>query len=89
MCLGIPGQILEIINPDLQLALVSVAGVRRAVNIACIVTEEQAIADCVGDWVLIHVGFAISRLDPEEAEKTLQALAELAAIEAELPPVVA
>ena len=77
MCLGIPGQIVEIINPALQLALVDVGGVKRSVNIACIVDEEHPVADCVGDWVLIHVGFAMNRLAPEEAEETLRLLAEL------------
>lgn len=77
MCLGIPGQIVEITNPELQLALVDVGGVKRSVNIACIVDEEHPVAACLGDWVLIHVGFAISRLAPQEAEETLRLLAEL------------
>jgi hydrogenase expression/formation protein HypC len=77
MCLGIPGQIIEIINPDLQLALVDVGGVTRSVNIACIVDEEHPIAACIGDWVLIHVGFALNRLAPQEAEETLRLLAQL------------
>lgn len=76
MCLGIPGQIVEIINADLQIALVDVAGVKRSVSIACIIDEEHPIESCVGDWVLIHVGFAINRLDTEEAAETLRILEE-------------
>ena len=58
MCLGIPGQITEITDADSYMAKVSVAGVSRQVNIACIVDETHAPDDCVGDWVLVHVGFA-------------------------------
>jgi hydrogenase expression/formation protein HypC len=86
MCLGIPGQITEIINADLQLALVDVGGVKRPVNIVCIVDEEHSVASCVGDWVLIHVGFAMSRIDRDEAAKTLRLLEELVELEeAEYP----
>lgn len=80
MCLGIPGQIIELVDPALQLARVEVAGVKRLVNIACIVDDTHPFETCVGEWVLIHVGFAISRLDAEEAAATLailQAMAEL------------
>jgi hydrogenase expression/formation protein HypC len=81
MCLGIPGQIVEIISADLQLARVDVGGVKRSVNIACIVDEEHPIESCVGDWVLIHVGFALNRLDSSEAAQTLRLLEELAELE--------
>jgi len=81
MCLGIPGQITEIINQDFQLALVDIAGVKRAVNIACIVDEQHPMENCVGDWVLVHVGFALNRLDEEEAAATLQLLEQLAELE--------
>ena len=60
MCLGIPGRIVAIVDERRKLALVDVGGVRREINIACIV-GERAVADCVGDWVLVHVGFAMSR----------------------------
>jgi hydrogenase expression/formation protein HypC len=77
MCLGIPGQIVEITDPIKKLALVDVSGVKRQVNIACIVDEQHSIASCIGDWVLVHVGFAMSRIDADEAKKTLDLLIEL------------
>ncbi|MGF1495332.1 MAG: HypC/HybG/HupF family hydrogenase formation chaperone [Elainellaceae cyanobacterium] len=80
MCLGIPGQILEISDAERMLAIVDVGGVRRPVNIACIVDEVHPVGACLGDWVLVHVGFAMSRLDPEEARLTLELLAEIAAV---------
>ena len=60
MCLGIPGQIVAIIDADDALATVEVGGVRRPVNIASSWTTAPAEA-CIGDWVLVHVGFAMSR----------------------------
>jgi hydrogenase expression/formation protein HypC len=86
MCLGIPGQIIEVSDVENQLAIVDISGVRRPVNIACIVDEHHPIETCVGDWVLVHVGFALNRLDPEEAQLTLDLLDELAeAHAADLP----
>ncbi|WP_078119258.1 HypC/HybG/HupF family hydrogenase formation chaperone [Thiosocius teredinicola] len=84
MCLGIPGQIVEITDADNFMAKVDVAGVRRAVNIACVVTETRPAADCIGDWVLVHVGFAMSRIDEDEAQKTLAILQELGEMQDEL-----
>ena len=63
MCLGIPGQIVAIDDAERKLATVEVGGVRRQINIACIVDDEHPPAACVGDWVLVHVGFAMSRID--------------------------
>ncbi len=83
MCLGIPGQIVEIIDPDQQMARVEVAGVKRPVNIACILDEGHTPQDCVGDWVLVHVGFAMSRIDAAEAERTLALLDELGELQEE------
>ena len=77
MCLGIPGQIIAIHDAVNNLALVEVSGVRRLINIAFIVDEELPPAACVGDWVLVHVGFAMSRLDEAEAMHTLALLREL------------
>lgn len=82
MCLGIPGQIQTITDPRNQLALVDIGGVRRVVNIACIVDEDHPIERCVGDWVLVHVGFALNRIDPEEATATLNLLEQMTAIDA-------
>ena len=84
MCLGIPGQIVEITDADNMMAKVDVSGIQRQVNIACIVSEDHPATSCVGDWVLVHVGFAMSRIDEEEARKTLQILSELGEMQHEL-----
>jgi hydrogenase expression/formation protein HypC len=84
MCLGIPGQIVEITDTNRKLAVVNVAGVKRQVNIACIVDENHSPADCIGDWVLVHVGFAMNRINEKEAAETLQLLQELSAAQAAL-----
>ncbi len=84
MCLGIPGQIVKIVDITKKLALVDVSGVKRQVNIACIVNEEHSVDSCVGDWVLVHVGFAMSRIDEAEAKKTLDLLIELGEAQAEI-----
>ena len=84
MCLGIPGQIVEIISEELNLAMVDVGGVRRAVNVAFIVDEEHPVAACLGDWVLVHVGFAMIRIDEQEAAATLALLLELGEYQAEI-----
>ena len=73
MCLGIPGRVVGISDADRKLATVDVLGVRREVSVACI-AEETPLADLVGAWVLIHVGFAMARIDEEEARKTIEAL---------------
>ena len=83
MCLAIPGQVLEVVDEDNRLALVDVAGVRRTVNIG-LLDDETGPAD-VGDWVLIHVGFAISKVDEQEAIATRRMLEGMGAdYEAEL-----
>jgi hydrogenase expression/formation protein HypC len=84
MCLGIPGQIVAIEDAERNLAIVEISGVRRPVSIVCIVDEDHPVESCVGDWVLVHVGFALNRIDPEEAAETLRILAELGEIQAEL-----
>jgi len=73
MCLAIPGQVLEIVDEGNRLAKVDVAGVKRNVSVGLLDDEDGGVA--VGDWVLIHVGFAISRVDEAEAEATLKLLA--------------
>jgi hydrogenase expression/formation protein HypC len=82
MCLGIPGQIIEITNVKHKLAIVNIGGVKREVNIACIVDEQHPVEACIGDWVLVHVGFAMNRINEEEAAETLQLFQELAAVQA-------
>ncbi len=84
MCLGIPGQIVELDPSRKTLATVAVSGVRRQVNIACIVDEAHPPESCIGDWVLVHVGFAMSRIDEREAAQTLKILTELGEAQAEL-----
>lgn len=84
MCLGIPGQIVEIIDARTLMAKVDVAGVQRPVNIVCVVDAEHPPEACLGEWVLVHVGFAMSRLDEAEAHKTLALLSELGEAQEEL-----
>jgi hydrogenase expression/formation protein HypC len=84
MCLGIPGRIVKIDDAARKLATVDVAGVKRQVNIACIVDETHPVDACVGDWVLIHVGFAMSRINEEQAAETLKILTELGEAQAEI-----
>jgi hydrogenase expression/formation protein HypC len=75
MCLGIPGQIVAITDADRLMAMAEVSGVRREVNVACVAQSDPAAL--VGQWVLIHVGFAMSLIDADEAARTLEALREL------------
>ena len=78
MCLGIPGQIIEINDVTNKLATVEVSGVKRQINIACIVDEQHPPESCIGDWVLVHVGFAMNRINEKDAKETLQLLQEMA-----------
>lgn len=73
MCLGIPGQIIEVLEDSPQLARAEVAGVKRNINIGLVAAEGIE----PGDWVLIHVGFAMSKVDEAEASSTLKFLEEL------------
>lgn len=84
MCLGIPGQIIEITNIEQKLAIVDVGGVKRQVNIACLVDADHSVESCIGEWVLIHVGFALNRIDAAEAAETLNLLEELAEVHREM-----
>lgn len=68
MCLGIPGEITEISTERADLATVAVAGVRRVVNVGLLEDLQP------GDWVLVHVGFAMSKIDEQEAALTLSYL---------------
>ncbi len=83
MCLGIPGRITDISDRERKLATVDVSGVKREVNIACII-GERAIDECVGDWVLVHVGFAMSVINEEQAAETLRILIELGEAQQEI-----
>jgi len=84
MCLGIPGRIISIDEQIPKLAIVDVGGVRRQINISCIVDEEHPPESCVGDWVLVHVGFAMSRINEQEAAETLKRLEEMGEVQAEI-----
>ena len=70
MCLGIPGEVVELYADRNDLAMVDVSGVRRAINIGLLEDEKLA----PGDWVLIHVGFALSKIDEDEAKAALDFL---------------
>ena len=77
MCLAIPGQVVEIVDEANRLAKVDVAGVRRNVNIGLLDDDDGGVV--AGDWVLIHVGFAISKVDEEEARATRDLLVAMGA----------
>jgi len=84
MCLGIPGQIVAISDTENELGIVDVSGVRREINLICVIDENHPIESCVGDWVLVHVGFAMSRIDEAEAAATLKILEQLGEVAPEL-----
>ena len=75
--MAIPGQVVEIVDEDNRLAKVDVAGVRRNVNVGLLDDEDGGVV--AGDWVLIHVGFAISKVDEEEARATRDLLVRMGA----------
>jgi len=77
MCLAIPGKIVEIIDEENHIAKVEVGGVKRNINTGML--DETR----VGEYVLIHVGFAMSKIDEREAEETLRVLQELGSYEPE------
>jgi hydrogenase expression/formation protein HypC len=71
MCLGIPGKVVAMVDEERSIAKVEVAGVRRNVNVALLEGDERPVS---GDYVLIHVGFALSKIDEEEALATQRML---------------
>ncbi|MCS7264589.1 MAG: HypC/HybG/HupF family hydrogenase formation chaperone [Armatimonadetes bacterium] len=71
MCLAVPAQVVEIVDQDNQIAKVDIGGVKRNISVALVDDVK------VGDWVLVHVGFAIQKVDEEEAERTLEFLRQL------------
>ncbi|MGL4238666.1 HypC/HybG/HupF family hydrogenase formation chaperone [Tabrizicola sp.] len=75
MCLGIPGQIISITDPARQMAMAEISGVQREVSVACIARDPLTLL--IGEWTLIHVGFAMAVIDADEAAKTLAALRDL------------
>ena len=70
MCLGVPGRIVSLDDAGRKLATVDVGGLKRQINVSCVDAR-------VGDWVLVHVGFAMARIDEREAAATLKILQEL------------
>ncbi len=77
MCLAIPGQLVDVVDEENRLATVDVAGVRRTVSIGLLDVNGSSAGP--GDWVLIHVGFAMSKIDEGEAFATLRLLEEMGA----------
>nr|PZN38016.1 MAG: HypC/HybG/HupF family hydrogenase formation chaperone [Actinomycetota bacterium] len=73
MCLGIPGKVVEIVDPGQHLAKVEVSGVRRTISVRLLADQQLG----PGDWVLVHVGFAMAKIDEEEAALTLDAMRKL------------
>jgi hydrogenase expression/formation protein HypC len=67
MCLGIPGQVVDIVDAEQSLAKVDVNGVRRTISVRLLADDNLT----VGDWVLVHVGFAMAKIDEAEAAMTL------------------
>lgn len=70
MCLGIPGEVIEILRDQPDLAMVDVSGVKRAINIG-LLSDDPVVP---GDWILIHVGFALSKIDEQEAKAAMDFL---------------
>src|ERR1700761_2212411 len=86
MCLAVPGQVVEIVDPVNQIAKIDVVGVRRNINVSLLADDAGGGAPGgggggvrPGDWVLIHVGFALSKVDEEEARATLRLLERMGA----------
>lgn len=73
MCLGIPGELVDKVDDQPDLAVVDVSGVRRKINVGLLADEDLQL----GDWVLVHVGFALSRISESEAQAVLDFLAEM------------
>ncbi len=76
MCLAIPGVVVDLSDAADLKAIVEVSGVRRAVNVGLVLGDGLA----VGDWVLVHVGFAMSKIDDDEAQRTLAFMQEMGRI---------
>ena len=75
MCLGIPGQVVDIVDAEQHLAKVDVNGVRRTISVR-LLTDDNLM---VGDWVLVHVGFAMAKIDELEAAMTLDQVKKMGA----------
>jgi hydrogenase expression/formation protein HypC len=82
MCLGIPGRIVDVPDRQAGLATVDISGVRRSVSVALVGAPAAPIEP--GDWVLVHVGFALSRIDEAQAHETLELLRQGLELQREL-----
>lgn len=82
MCLGIPGQIIEITDSEAMLGNVLVSGIKREVNLACVVEDKAE--TLVGKWALVHVGFAMCIINEKQAKETLLALESMQALDHEI-----
>ena len=82
MCLGIPGRVVEVTDREGSLATVDVSGVRRSVSVALVDGPDAPVEP--GDWVLVHVGFALARIDEEQAQETLELLRQGVELQREL-----
>jgi hydrogenase expression/formation protein HypC len=82
MCLGIPARVIEVVDREGALARVDVSGVRREISVALI--DEPSAPVEPGEWVLVHVGFALARIDEADARQTLALLQEAAELDEEL-----
>ena len=71
MCLGIPAQIVELVDAEGGVAKAEISGVRREISVA-LCPEAK-----VGDWVLVHVGFALATMDEDQAQETLELLEQM------------
>ncbi len=83
MCLAIPGKIVELLDEDRSLAIVDVLGVRRKVDLGLLLEDPPS----TGDWVLIHVGFAMSKIGEDDALQQMRMLTELGESEAAMEEV--
>lgn len=84
MCIGIPARIIELLDAECYLAIAELNGEKCSISIAALVDDEHPAESCVGEWVLVHVGFAVSRLDEAEALQRLALLNELGTIQSTL-----
>ncbi|WP_026356403.1 HypC/HybG/HupF family hydrogenase formation chaperone [Mycobacterium sp. 141] len=75
MCLGIPGQVVDLVDAEAHLAKVDVNGVRRIISVRLLADDNLQ----VGDWVLVHVGFAMAKIDEHEATLTLDQVQKMGA----------
>jgi len=86
MCLGIPALIVAIADEARMLATAETLGARREVNIVLLAEDGAPLSDCIGMWVLVHVGFAVARIDEDEARITLDLFRQIGEAEAEIEP---